>query len=72
MVLLVNPKEKHSYTPLHVAASSHAEKTVRMLISKGAKMNATDEKGHTPLYYATEKEDIPIQQILISAGAERR
>jgi ankyrin repeat protein len=69
----LNPKETNFLsTPLHAAASIHAEKTANLLISKGAKINATDERGHTPLYYATEKEDISMQRLLINAGAIRK
>jgi ankyrin repeat protein len=61
-----------SYSPLHAAASSRAHKTIELLVRKGAKMNAKDQEGHTPLYYATKKEDIDGQRILIAAGGIRR
>jgi ankyrin repeat protein len=59
------------YTPLHAAAYSRAHKILKLLIKKGAKINAKDNEGHTPLFYATKKNDIDGQQILLAAGAIR-
>jgi len=67
---IINPQTQN-YSPLHAAASSRAHKTMKLLISKGAKINVKDKEGHTPLYYATKKEDIEGQQILIAAGGIR-
>ena len=42
-------------TPLILAASGGREKVVRLLISRGAQVNAKNEGGHSALQYAASK-----------------
>ena len=39
-------------TPLHHAATQDHKKIAELLIAKGADVNAKDDDGDTPLYYA--------------------
>ncbi len=45
---LVHLTDKQKYTPLHWAARRGYRKLARMLISKGANIEAKDIKGKTP------------------------
>ena len=45
----VNIAENLGETPLHIAAKYGACKTVRLLLANGAKVNAKDRDGKTPL-----------------------
>ncbi|WP_339045351.1 ankyrin repeat domain-containing protein [Candidatus Mesenet endosymbiont of Agriotes lineatus] len=44
--------------------------SVKLLISKGADVNAKDKNGHTPLYVAIYKNNVDIAKLLISNGAD--
>jgi ankyrin repeat protein/virulence-associated protein VapD len=57
-------------TPLHQAAADGDIEQVRLLISKGADVDAKDEKGNTPLCHAVESGKIEIVQMLVDAGAD--
>ena len=54
-------------TPLHVAAN---ESVVRALIQAGADVNAQNNKGITPLYFASEWGNLDTVNGLIKAGAD--
>ena len=45
---------KTGWTPLHLAASHGLAETVALLVQRGAKVDATDAKGRTPLIVAVE------------------
>lgn len=49
----VNIADKHNITPLHVACERQNLYVVRMLLDLGANVNACDENGNTPLYFAS-------------------
>jgi len=49
----VNEKGKGHYTPLHLAARSNQWQAAELLISNGAKVNAFDNLGSTPLEFTT-------------------
>ena len=58
-------------TPLHTAATTwHSERLIRELIRHGAKVNARDENGITPLHIACEKTQPPGVQALLDHGAD--
>lgn len=57
------------YTPLHIAARCCSEELVRMLIAKGADVNAITSQG-TPLHSALQRElePLPIVRALLESG----
>lgn len=61
----------HNYdgrTPLHVASSEGRVAAVKYLISVGAKVNATDRWGGTPLQNAIEHAHVEVAELLRDAG----
>jgi len=52
-------------TPLHYARS---DKAVRILVRKGADINAKDRKGRTPLHYAAEGSGSAVEELLASGA----
>lgn len=58
-------------TALHLAAGRKgAAKTVRLLIERGAEVNATDADGRTPLGRAIDTRDFDTVRLLIRSGAD--
>ena len=55
---------------IHDAAKEGNLERVKFLISKGAKVNARDKKGFTPLHWAVGKGHTEIAELLISKGAK--
>ena len=49
MVQMVNTEDDDGYSPLHYAAMNGLEEIAKLLITKGANVNAKDGKGRTPL-----------------------
>ena len=63
-------RNEHRRTPLHHAAAVNRPAMVRLLIELGARVDATDETGATPLTVAAaEKADPSIMAVLERAGA---
>ena len=58
------------WTPLHYAASKAQVETARMLIGRGAIINAPGPDGTTPLMMAALSGQPDIVQLLLSAGAD--
>ena len=56
-------------TPIIVAAMNGHEKTVKLLIERGAEVNDRDGNGKSALYYARNRNYPKIVDILIKAGA---
>jgi ankyrin repeat protein len=54
-------------TALHEAAGRGSETMVSFLIAEGADINAADDRGHTPLFRAGNKETL---SLLLDAGAD--
>jgi ankyrin repeat protein len=66
----VNAKDDNwGETPLHIVAEKGDIELAKLLISKGADVNAGTITGTTPLYYATRKGNIEIVKFLVSKGA---
>lgn len=57
-------------TPLHVAANKGNIKLVKLLLSKGANVNAVDKDGETPLREAAKGGNIDTVKYLIEKGAD--
>ena len=55
---------------LHEAVKGRDIEQVRLLLAKGANVNAKDGIGHTPLYFALRNNDPEIVKILVEKGAD--
>ena len=67
--LMENDKEA-STRPLHEAVKTVCIKLVKLLISKGADVNAKNERLTTPLNFAAKQGNKDIAKLLISKGAD--
>jgi ankyrin repeat protein len=56
-------------TPLHAAAWKDFLDVARLLIEKGAEVDARDEDGGTPLHTAAEEGSLDVARLLIEHGA---
>jgi|RhiMetdeSRZDD1v2_1073273.scaffolds.fasta_scaffold20425_4 ankyrin repeat protein len=57
--------------PLHLAATrSSRVATARLLVSRGAKLDARDKSGRTPLITAIVADNIEVADVLLAAGAD--
>ena len=62
----VNISDAFGMTPLHQACLINSEELVKLLIAKGANVNAKDNSQCTPLHHA---QTFPIILLLLNAGA---
>ena len=58
-------------TPLHLAARYGTPDMVRALLNAGANINAKNNNGSTPLFYATLNENHNMVQVLLSANTKK-
>jgi len=63
----IEPKE--IYTPLQRAVMTDAFDEARVLIRKGADINAPSSSGKTPLHYAIMKQSFALAELLLKSGA---
>jgi ankyrin repeat protein len=64
------PRSPKGRTPLMVACAYYAGKTIcRMLIDKGADINATAQDGTTPLMLAAQNAKLDVVELLLKKGA---
>jgi ankyrin repeat protein len=61
---------RRGVTPLHVAAEAGGTEVARLLLKKGADVNARDEEGRTPLRVACERHHADVVKLLVHAGAD--
>ena len=69
----VNHRSNSNSTPLHTAAANGSPEVVILLLERGAEsdINAENERGTTPLHYATQLNSNPeVASILVSGGAD--
>ena len=68
----VNAKEEDllGWTPLHYTATSGNRQITKLLISKGANVNAINSSNYTPLHGATCNGHKEIAELLIANGAD--
>ncbi len=59
-------------TPLHSAVAADKTELVKLLLARGAKVNATQDGGYTPLHGAASNGNMEIADLLINAGADVR
>ena len=57
----------YEWTPLHAAAN---KETAELLIDKGADINAKDDTGGTPLFWAALEGNEEVAELLIGQGAD--
>ena len=57
------------YTPLHVFSERGDVAEVKRLLDAGADVNAKDNDGRTPLYYARISDYAEVLKLLLAAGA---
>ena len=62
-------KFEHRRTPLHFAVLQNQPEMVALLLELGADPSTKDDRGNTPLNYASPKTDKAISEALIAAGA---
>ena len=68
--LSVTATDIRGATPLHYTARDGFSPIARMLVNRGADVNARDFCNQTPLYYAIENSNSPVAQLLLSRGAQ--
>ena len=65
----INTRNKYRQTPLHLAATGGHIEIVRLLLEKGADINARDIKG-TPLHWAASRGHLEVVRWLVENGAD--
>ncbi|MBN1531610.1 MAG: ankyrin repeat domain-containing protein [Spirochaetes bacterium] len=64
------PEFYSGWTMLHHTAYSGSLKKTRMLIQRGARVNATNNEKETPLHWASARGNLDVARALIVAGAD--
>ncbi|MCE5317683.1 MAG: ankyrin repeat domain-containing protein, partial [Parachlamydia sp.] len=63
--------DNNGTTPLHLAVQTGQTQALLYLLHAGATVDAKDNLGHTPLWYATvEKPELTLARLLVQAGAD--
>ena len=65
-----NERDFNGCTPLMEASSRGNFRIVKLLKSKGARINVKDKKGNTALVFAAERGNLQVVKLLVEGGAE--
>jgi ankyrin repeat protein len=66
---LVSARGADGWTPLHFAASKANPSLCKLLLARGASINASDDAGRTPLHLAAETGSVETLRLLVGSGA---
>ncbi|WP_166792097.1 ankyrin repeat domain-containing protein [Pedobacter alluvionis] len=66
----INDKADLDYSPLAIAVARGHKDVVKLLLANGAVANTQDQKGNTPLHYASENNSMEIAELLLAHGAD--
>ncbi|MBN2768915.1 MAG: ankyrin repeat domain-containing protein [Campylobacterales bacterium] len=67
---LIEQKSNAGITPLHIAVKLRRMDIVKILLAKGADVDAQDNNGLTPLHYAIGQNQEELSRYLITIGAD--
>ena len=67
---LISSKDKKGFTALHYAASYGYKDMAKLLLAKGADVNAKTARGDTPLHYTAAYDFKDITELLLSNKAD--
>lgn len=62
--------EEYSATPMHIAADTNNEDTIRLVALLGGNVNSTDYYGDTPLYRSIANDAMTSIRVLLELGAD--
>jgi len=68
--LINKPEKDNGFTPLHWAVITHQTNMVAFLLASGARVNAADLYGMTPLHKAAAFDERPIAEMLLAYDAD--
>lgn len=68
--MLINVAGKNRMTPLHFACAYNFLELVEFLLDEGARINAKDKFGRTPLIMAVRNGNLAIMSKLLYYGAD--
>ncbi len=68
--LIDKPDKENGFTPLHWTVIKHQTNMVAFLLAKGARVNAADLYGMTPLHKAAAFNDVAIAKMLLDYDAD--
>jgi ankyrin repeat protein len=66
---IIEIKDKDNWTPLHWAAHKGHVDVIRLLLEKGANVNAQDKDRWTPLHWPAVRRDVDVVRLLLEKGA---